>query len=493
VNTNFLKHTNMDSKAFMLIFLMVSLIFLTTCKQASEAHKDKKSYSKPIDFDFAKIKERGKLIAIVDNSSTSYFLYKGQAMGFEYDLLKMLAKELDLDLELNITTDLEEAFEKLNKGEGDIIAFNLTITKDRAKKVLFTDEHSTGRQILVQRKPNNWRKVKQHITEKKLIRNPIDLLGKEVYVRKGSAFIERLHNLSDEIGGDIIIVEDKGEVSTEELIEKVADAEIDYTIADEDVAKVNAWYYPNIDVKTAVSLPQRIAWAVRKNAPELQAAINIWLKKVKRTPNYNIAYKKYFKNSRGSYRRAFSDYSSINSNNISIYDDYIKVGAEKIGWDWVLLSSLIYQESKFDPKAKSWAGAVGLMQLVPTTAEAYGAKDPTNPKQSIAAGVKYIKWLDKLWSKRVRSKEERIKFILASYNIGQGHILDAYRLSKKYNEDYETWEVAAKYLQLKSKPKYFKDPVVTSGYAIGRETVNYVKQVMQRYQEYSQLTVQVGE
>src|SRR5699024_6946922 len=119
----------------------------------------------PVAFDLAKIRERGTLIAIVDNSSTGYFIYKGQPMGYEYDLLTLLAKELDVKLKLVVTRNIDEAFQKLNEGEGDIIAHNLTVTKSRKEQVNFTIPHYQTRQVLVQRKPNNWRKMKLHEIE----------------------------------------------------------------------------------------------------------------------------------------------------------------------------------------------------------------------------------------------------------------------------------------------------------------------------------------
>ncbi len=477
------------NKLLLLVFaVLLSCKPPTNDKSGAVSAQNNPIDASPIQRDLEKIKTIGKLTAIVDNSSTSYFLYKGKPMGFEYELLQLLASELQLDLEINITTDIDKTFEKLNKGEGDIIAYNLTVTKERAKKVRFTNHHSESRQVLVQRKPVGWRHLKLHEIERQLIRNPIDLIGKEVYVRKGSSFVSRLHHLSEEIGGDILIVEDYGEVETEALIEKVANGEIDFTIADDFIATVNKVNHPNLDVATAISFPQKIAWAVRKNAPELQSSINQWLLALKKRPDYNLLYKKYFENFKASRQRSKSAYSTINGSKISAYDELIKERANSIGWDWRLLSSLVFQESRFDPKAKSWAGALGLMQLIPETAQSYGAKDPLDAKQSIEAGTKYINWLNDFWLDRVPDKKERIKFILASYNIGQGHILDAYRLAEKYGENQHQWKGSVeKYLLLKSSPKYFNDPVVKSGYCIGRETVNYVDEILKRYQSYSQL------
>jgi membrane-bound lytic murein transglycosylase F len=437
--------------------------------------------------DLADIKKRGRLVAIVDNSSTSYFIYKGQAMGYEYELLSRLTQKLGVDLEIVITTSLDEAFSMLQRGEGDIIAHNLAITRDRQEKIAFTHHHNEVRQVLVQRKPQNWRKLNLDAIDKSLIRNPLNLAHKKVYVKKNSAHAARLRNLSDEIGSEIEVIEEDASVEVEALIKKVADGEIDYTVADENVASLNAAYYANLDVKTAVSFPQRIAWGVRKNSPELLTAVNAWIKDTRKTIDYVVIYNKYFKNRTNMKMLASSSYSSISGHQLSPYDKHIKDAATKIGWDWRLLAAVVYQESKFNADAESWVGAAGLMQLMPETAEIFGAEDPLNPRQNIMAGANYLQWLDKFWADEIQDPEERKKFVLASYNVGQGHVLDARRLARKYNKKPELWEDVAFFLEKKADPQYYNDEAAKLGYCRGSEPVRYVKHIMQRANRYQQL------
>jgi len=442
----------------------------------------------PVDFDLDRIKERDTLVAIVDNSTTSYFIYKGQPMGYEYELLNLLAEDLGVELKLQITRDIEEAFEKLLRGEGDIVAFNLTITQDRARRIDFTDPFNLSRQVLVQKKPDNWRKMKLHQIEKTLIRNQVDLIGEEVHVRKNSSFVDRLNNLSAELGGDIRVTQEPGDFEVEQMIQDVSDGRIKYTVADENVAKLNATYHSNLDVKTPISFPQRIAWGVRPGSPKLLGSINEWLGRIKKQPDFNTIYHRYFNSSKASIKRVKSEYSSLTGSSLSPYDDLIKQGARELGWDWELLAALVYQESKFNPKAKSWVGAKGLMQLMPATAKQYGASNPEDPEQGIAAGVKYLKWLDDYWQEKVPDKNERIKFILGSYNVGQSHVLDARKLCVKHGKDSTTWDDnVAYYLIKKSESAYYQDPVVSSGYCRGSEPVNYVVEILQRAEEYKQL------
>jgi membrane-bound lytic murein transglycosylase F len=464
--------------SYSLLFL---LLFSFSCNQPTRD----KLFSPDVTVDLDAIQKRGFINVLVDNSSYSYFIYKGRPMGYEYELLTLLAKELKVDLKIQVISGVDNAMEHLNSGEGDILAFPLTVTKERTNYVSFTQPLYNSYQVLVQRKPENWRSLTRDQIERKLIRSASELIGKEVHVMKSSSFAERMKNLSEEIGGDIIIREDSAGAESESLIKRVVNGEVDYTVADHPIAVVNAAYYPNIDVGTILSLPQQIAWAVRKNSPQLLKTINTWLAKVKKEPTFMVIYNRYFKSPRTSLLRAQSDYSSIGGSKISPYDDLIRKESERLGWDWRLLAAIIYQESRFNNKDESWAGARGLMQLMPETAEQFGAANPDDPKQNIRAGVGYLKYLDKYWSKEITDSNERLKFVLASYNVGLSHVIDARNLTVKYKRSSVLWNDNVEYYLLKkSDPTYYRDPMAPAGYCKCEEPVNYVKNVLERYEEY---------
>jgi len=462
------------------IVILTLLVTLNTCK-----NKEKESF---VDLNsLEKIHKRGKLIAVMDYNSTNYFIYRGEPMGYQYELLRLLAEHLGVKLEVIVENNVDKNFEMLENGECDIIAINLTVTKERSKIIDFTYPHSQTHQVLVQRKPNNWKHLPKNKIDESLIRNQLDLAGKLVYVQKGTSYAQRIKNLSDEIGDSIIIIE-KGDKEVEELIELVASGEIDYTVADENVALVNQIYYPNLDVSTEISFPQKMAWGVKKGDLKLKSEIDAWLKDFTKSRMYGLIYNKYFKNPR-SVRIVESDYYSNASGKVSRYDEYIKKYSKEIDWDWRLLASLIYQESRFNPNVKSWAGAYGLMQLMPTTANRFGVSKQSSPEKHIKAGVDFIKWLDKRFENRgITDDEEKIKFILASYNVGLGHILDARRLAEKNGKNPDKWENHVdEYILKKSNPKYYKDPVVKYGYCRGSETYNYVYEILDRYEHYKNI------
>ncbi len=434
--------------------------------------------------DLPELRRQGFMRALVDNNSVSYFIYKGRSMGFEYELLQNLADHLNLHLKIKVISGVEESINQLNTGGGDILAFPLTITKERRKYVQFTQPLFQTSQVLVQRKAPNWRSDPEQ-AERAMIREPAELIGREVYVMQGSAFATRLRNLSEEIGGEIIIREDSAGAETEALIRRVADGEIDFTVTDQTLAMVNATYYNNLDVKTLVSLPQQIGWAVRNNAPELQDALDSWLRKIRKSGYLKIIYDKYFNSPRTLAIRGTSDYSSISGGKLSPWDDEIKRGASELGWDWRLLGAIIYTESNFKPDATSWAGAQGLMQLMPETALQFGAADPLEPVQNIRAGVKFFQFLETQWAKTIADPDERIKFVLASYNVGITHVIDARNLTRKYGRNPRIWEDhVAYYLLQKSQPRFYRDPVAAGGYCRCEGPVHYVREVLGRFEEY---------
>jgi membrane-bound lytic murein transglycosylase F len=464
------------------IFPLVLLFSLLSCGPGED-----NSFAKEplITRDLPDILKQKSLSVLMDNNSVSYFIYRGSPMGYEYELLQKLASQLKVKLKIKVISNIEEAIDQLNKGEGDIIAFPLTVTQQRTSYLSFTDPFFSTPQVLVQRKPANWRMQPPTLVEKKLIRAPSDLIGKEVYVKKSSAFKERLTELSAELGGGILIKEDSADAETESLIEKVASGEVKYTVADHALANVNALYYPNIDINTTLSAPQQIAWGVRKNSPALLEAINQWIDKVKKRGTHQALFDKYYNSPRFTVTLASSDYSSVKGNKLSPYDGQLKEASEMLGWDWRLLASVAYQESNFDPRVKSWAGAVGLMQVMPETAHFFGVNNIWDPKQNIFASARFFKFLDDYWKKTVPNDAERLKFVLASYNVGLSHVIDAQKLALKYKHQGNVWDNEVEFfLQQKSNPKYYRDVVAAAGYCRCDGPVYYVKKVLERFEEY---------
>lgn len=492
------KENNMKQKkinslgSIVLVIIAIISLNLTSCKQQKEnkiaaAQSETNPFlENSVNRDLEAIKEDGILRASVVYSSTSYFLYRGQAMGFEYDLLTQLAEHLGLKLELVVSSNLDTQFEVLNRGDVDLIAHGMTITNQRKWEVDFTEHLYLTRQVLVQKKPDNYLNMSWGSVQKKLIHDPIELIDKTISIRKNSSYIERILSLSNEIGGNIIIDTLDSKLSTDEIIDMVANGEIEYTIADENLAKINASFNPILKIDVPISFSQRIAWVTRKKSPLFRKVVNEWIVSQRRKRNFNVTYNKYFKNKRTFKQRIRSNYYSLKNNQISKYDNLIKIHADKIGWDWRLLASQVYQESRFDPVAKSWAGAKGLMQVMPATAKSLGITDVSDPHESIRGGTDY---LDRLYNKftDINDSINRIKFSLASYNCGYSHVRDAQRLAVENDLDATIWSENVETMILAlSLPKNYNKPFIKYGYVRGKEPANYIEQIFERYDHYKQ-------
>lgn len=422
--------------------------------------------------DLQQIKDSGQLVVLTLYSSTSYFNYRGQEMGFQYELSEQFAKSLGVELKVKVARNVKDLIRKLQAGEGDLIAYTLPVTKEWKDSLLYCGEDVITHQVVVQRKGGR----------NKALKDVTELIGKDIYVKPGK-YHERLVNLDKELGGGIHIHLVRGDsVSAEDLIEQVAQGKIPYTVTDNDIARLNRTYYPNLDIDLAISFDQRSSWAVRKDCPQLAKAASEWHKANSTSPDYKASTKRYFEISKST---PHTPILSLREGRISHYDDLFRKYAKEIGWDWRLLASLAYTESNFDTTAVSWAGAKGLMQLMPSTARAMGVPPgkEQNAEESIKAAVKYI-------GKTAQSfknlpPEEQVKFVLASYNSGIGHVQDAMALAEKYGKDKYIWkDNVEKYILLKANEEYFTDPVCKYGYFRGTETYNFVRDITARYEQY---------
>ena len=222
-------------------------------------------------------------------------------------------------------------------------------------------------------------------------------------------------------------------------------------------------------------------WRIGSNKPELAEALAAWYRP---TMLAEAKAKEHQMLTQPRVRRHI--YAPMLSKGvISHYDGYFKQYAKRIGWDWRLIAAQCYQESTFDPQAKSWAGATGLMQIMPTTADHLGLpRDQlTNPEQNIAAATRYLKELEQAFS-YIRDRQERQNMVLASYNGGANHVRDAMRLAERDRRNPQRWQDVKPYILRLSQPEYYNDTLVRYGYMRGSETADYVDKIRQRYDKY---------
>ena len=454
----------------------------------------------PITRDLTEIKRAGTLTVLAPYNATTYFIYRGEPLGYEYELLQSFAKEQGLELKMIVVADPKSLFAVLNSGEGDIAADHLVPTPEHAADAAFTRALYRTEPVLVQQGAPPQQAGKG--TEKALAAGPADqnpeidirarlvtqpnqLSGKTVTLPEESPYNRTLVELSDEISGEIHVVE-MGQLQDEALAQKVARGEVQFTVMQKNLADLEEAEFKNLKVRPILSQSHSVAWAVRETSPDLMKALNAWIEEKQNGPLFDKLYKKYFIDRKNYLERLESGLLTSTTGKISPYDDLLKQNAGDLSWDWRLLASQMFQESRFKPDAHSWAGAAGLLQLMPKTAQEYGVKNCLDPADNIQGAVKFLKWLDGFWRERITDDNERMKFVLASYNAGAGHIQDAQRLTEKYGGNSQSWEDVSYWLLQESTQQYSTDPVVKFGFCRGLEPVNYVTNILRRYDRYKQ-------
>jgi membrane-bound lytic murein transglycosylase F len=410
----------------------------------------------------AQIKSTGRLSVITDNSAHSYFIYREKPMGFEYELAKAFADYLGVDLTV-LTPGWDDLFKTLNSGRGDIIAASLTITDERRKQVDFSSPYLEIQQFVIVHREN------------REINTIADLDGRDVYVRRGSSYHERLEQLRRQ--GINVKIHAESNTPTEVLIGKVARKEIEITIADSNVALLNRRYYPQVIMAFPLAPEQSLGWAVRKGRSALRSEIDRFFKKIKSDGTFHRIYYRYYS---GTDQFDYVDlvkFERAVRTKLPEYKSYIQQEAARFDLDWRLIAAIIYQESHFNPMAESYTGVRGLMQLTMDTAEDVGVMDRVDPLESISGGVQYLAELYKRFSGIQRT--DRMLFALAGYNVGYGHVKDAQQLSRNQKFNPYKWLSIRKTLPLLQDRNYYRR--TTYGYARGSETVHFVENVMEYY------------
>lgn len=465
----------------LLLLSSLSFLLLVSCsigepKSSNESSDLSVSVSEPISKDLAEIKKNGVLRMITSYSSGSYFLYNGIQVGFEYELLKAFTKENDMALEVVITGPDESPYDLLNSGRGDIIAANYTITPERRQLVDFTRPYNIVDQLIV---------VSEDIG---MIPESIsDLEGIPISVRRNSSYYVRLKELKDE-GFPININIISDDLDTESMLFQVADGAYEATVADDNIYDAADKYMNGLIKGPLIAEGDTIAWAVRKNAPDLKNQLNKYLYKhfrfdengtPKRSAFLNVLRKKYYESG-----NQIADYFSPNFQGeqfgtISPYDNMIKGIATEFDLDWVMMTAVAAQESKFNPSSVSWAGAVGIMQILPRFSE-ISSDSLYIPEVNIREGARILKSHLKHYS--YLDSTNQWSLALATYNAGSGHMADARRLTIDRNRNPNDWEDVSESLLRLMQRRYYQD--ARYGFCRGIETVRYVNEIMNRYGTY---------
>ncbi len=414
--------------------------------------------------DWAQITRTGKLTLLTENSTLSFFEFKGKRMGFEYEILDTFCKAHHLKLEVKVVNKLGDFVRMLRKGEGDVVAANLPIALRQQKYFNYSIPYYQTYQVLVQRKSDS------------IISEPAYLAGKTVYIRKNSAYEKRLLALQEEIGATIDIRYQKTAPLAEDLIEEVANGQIHYTLAHENQARIVKDMHPNLDIATRMSFEQRIAFALRPKSKILKEKLDAFLQTYIASEAYTQLKKRYF----DYIASTPTEFYLTPKGALSPFDALFKKAAQAYNWDWKVLAAVAFKESRFNPNARGFGGAYGLMQFMPNTGPQFGVFPESSPEVQIRGGMRYLQTMSKRWAS-ISDEQTRLQFTLASYNAGMSHIEDAQRLARAAGLNPNVWDgnVALMVNKL-DEPQYYRSELVRCGAYRGQATT-YVAKVLAIY------------
>jgi membrane-bound lytic murein transglycosylase F len=471
------------------LYALITVYVLVGCGFESEVDAGKASIDSipPIP---TEVENSGTLVALVDNSISSYYVYKGQPRGFEYELLQWFCEDHDFNLELRVV-HFEHIIDSLLAGVGDIAAANLTVTRQRSELIHFSPYLIRNRQVLLQRQPKNYHRLSKRERDTMMVVDALDLDGKVVHVHPESSFYQRLQNFSQENGIRILIHPVSEQIQPDQLAQMVSEGNINFTIMDENTARLQTRMFPNVNADVPLSLRQSISWATRKQSDTLNALVENWIEKNRNSNKFAVIYRKYFRPTRSTVDGMLSPFNLAVGGVISPYDEVFKRYATANKIDWRFAAAVAYQESKFNPHAESPFGARGLMQLIPATAKRFGASlEMINvPEYNIMAGTAFLRHLFNYWTEKLPDTVDVRPFVLASYNAGLGHVIDARNLAAKHGYNDLVWSNHVEQMMLKkSTRQYYTDPVVKHGFVRGQEPVNYVRKVLSYYRHYQMLS-----
>ena len=391
-------------------------------------------------------------------------------MGYDYTLVSQLAESKNMMLDLNVASSLRQAMKMLEDSVVDLVSYEVPVTAAYNSRVTHCGPVIETTQVLVQPAGGN------------PITDVTQLIGRDVYVMKDSKYQQRLDNLNSELGGGIRVhAIDRDTVMAEDLLAMVAEGKIPLTVVDSHIARLNRTYYPTLDVSMPLSFKQKAQWAVSRKNKWLADSINAWFGNELPQREVDLVTRRYFQLSKNIPPKLSYD---LTKGRISPYDAYFRKYASPLGWDWRLLAAQGYVERRFDNSVTSWAGATGIMQIMPGTARAHGVspEQMRDPETSIRLAAEIMTALDKILKRYVTDPAERRLFVLAAYNSGGAHIIDAINLAKKYHKNPAVWHGNVEdALLMKADPQYYNDPVCKYGYFRGRQTVTYVREVSEFY------------
>ena len=412
------------------------------------------------------IQEQGTLRIISRNGPTSYYEDRTGPTGFEYELAQLFAEYLGVDLDITVVHSLEEIFQALEENEVHLAAAGLTITADREKRLNFSPPYLEIKQYVLYR------------ADRRRPKSPQDIIDRKITVMADSSHNEILLRLQPQYPG--LNWRTATDVETIDLLDMLAAGEIDYTILDSNEYIANRGFYPRLNIAFEIGQPGQLAWALPGTiiTPGLTEELTAFFAHIKENGTLRQLEERFYSHSEQVNRMGSLTFNQAVRQRLPKYLKMIKQVADEYGIDWRLLASISYQESHWNPRAKSPTGVRGMMMLTLPTAKEMGIKNRLDAEQSLRGGARYFNKIFQRLPDRVEDPD-RTWFALAAYNVGMGHLEDARKITEGRGGNPNRWADVKDNLPLLSKRRWYKG--TKHGYARGNEPVNYVQKIRHFY------------
>lgn len=421
------------------------------------------------------IPARSSLTVVMDDEMPGYFVFGGESYGYQYDLFKAYADYLGVELQVVSDLSSSERTQMLKQGKADFVT-TLSTHVDAELTSASVPIYNTSYVLLTHKK--------RAAAARKSKDFRLSTFIGETKVLVSSAFksTKAYGMLLDSLSQAEIYVSERNSF---ELIEALEDNEYDYLICEMSEAQLGCAFSKHIEQIYTFAEPVALCAVASQQDPALQQDFQTWLERFRCSEEYAMLNYLYFE--KGIVRQMIGKgVKGSVAGRISDYDELFKEVCEEAGYDWRFIAAIAYSESRFNPFLVSHRGAKGLMQVMPRVARQFDLSgNMMDPENNVLLAVKVLDKIEKSLKFAPQTEEEdRLKIVLACYNGGIGHVMDARNLARKYKADPDSWEDVSQYLTLKAKPEYAQDEVVRNGRFIGRETLAFVDGVMNKYTTY---------
>lgn len=412
------------------------------------------------------VQEQGILKVISRNGPTSYYQDRTGPTGFEYELAKMFADYLQVELEITALHSLEAIFQSLEENQAHLAAAGLTMTTERQKRLDFSTPYFD---------------VTQHVLyriDRARPKSPSDILNSKILIMADSSHEEIMQQLQNDYPQ--LSWRAATDVETVDLLDMLAEGEIDYTILDSNEYLANRGFYPRLSIGFDVGSPGQLAWALpgKGAAPGLSEDLAAFFKMIKEDGTLTYLQERFYGHSEQVNRMGSLTFNQAVERRLPKYQELIQTVASEYELDWRMLAAISYQESHWNPKARSPTGVRGMMMLTLPTAKEMGIKNRLDAEQSLRGGSRYFNKLLQRVPARI-TEPDRTWFALAAYNVGMGHLEDARKITQSQGGDPTKWADVKERLPLLSRKRWYQ--TTKYGYARGNEPVTYVQNIRHYY------------